>query len=361
MKSILHLWPLFLNKQEAENVTETYFFEFSDNENENCALQINKGACQFIDKKPKNYTNKITIETKGLTTLLSNQKTSEQLIAERKLKIDGNDKNLKKFKRYFSGEISSKQKTPNCYVITENEKNQLNNKWIKPQKILVLNASPRKDKGAIGFIYNFLKQGFEACGCDTDVVYVADLENHPCKGCFTCWGMGKKCVYTDDTNEFILSIPNYDLMILAAPVYVDGLPGMLKNILDRMICLLEAEFILKDDHCRHPIRYPKMPHLLLFSTIGFTEQDNFYPMVDHVKKFCQNIHLTYIGEILPPTAWMMTITPFQPLYKPVFEAITLAGKEIINTGKISKDVYKRIITPIFTRAQIFAIHNRNIG
>ncbi|NHJ04002.1 MAG: hypothetical protein EAX90_04210 [Candidatus Heimdallarchaeota archaeon] len=101
-----------------------------------------------------------------------------------------------------------------------------------------------------------------------------------------------------------------------------------------------------------------MPHLVLLSTCGFTEMDNFSPMIEHVKEICKNMHLTYVGEILPPTAWMMSIPNLQILYEPIFVAIKQAGKDIVTSSKISEELSNQITTPIFSRGQIFAVHNR---
>lgn len=360
LKDILKIWPYIINKDFCKNVKEIYYFNFLDNMNENCTLEIKDGSCQFIEGSPKEFTNKISTETKYLLEILSNTLTIEEAIKKDYLKIEGADTKLSYFLKCFSGDPEGTQSKIEYFALTENEKRILDGKWSKPKKVLGLIGSPRRARGATNLVYSFFKQGLEESKCEIDTVYLSDLENNACKGCFTCWyGKDKKCVHSDDVNNLILKIPTYDLLVLAAPVYVDGLPGMLKNLIDRMICLLDAKFVIKDNHCRHPIRYPKMPHLVLLSTCGFTEMDNFSPMIEHVKEVCKNMHLTYIGEIIPPTAWMMAIPNIQVLYKPLFDAVKLAGKEIVKSGKISKETNNKITTQIFNRGQILAIHNRN--
>jgi putative sterol carrier protein len=358
MKKVMQVWPLVLNAIETANVDETYFFDFSDSKDEICTLKISKGNCQFIDGKPENYTIKITTTTKDWIAILSKDLLIEKAIADGKLVIEGDDKKLEKYNRYFSGDPDGTQQVVKNYSITENEKAFQEGKWTKPKKVLGLIGSPRK-RGATASAYSILKQGLDECDCEIDTVYLPDLENNTCKGCFTCWhGKDKKCVHDDDVSELIHKLHEYDLWILAAPVYIDGLPGALKNFIDRMLSILDPEFIIKDDHNRHPIRYPKMPHLVLLSPCGYSEMDNFHPMVEHIKKICKNMHLTYLGEILLPATWVMTIPNLQPLYTPVFEAIKQAGKEIISKGKIPDELSKRITKEIFSRGQILAIKNR---
>jgi multimeric flavodoxin WrbA len=361
MKDIMKIWPIIINTIETKNVEEIYFFDFKDEPKEACALAISKGRCQYIDSKPENYTNKITIETKDWLAILTKDLLVDDAIRNGQLIIEGNDEKLELFNLYFSGDPDGIQLEVPNYRITENEKMIQEGRWIKPQKVLGLIGSPRK-KGATFAIYSLLKQGLDASGCDVDTVYLPDLENKTCKGCFNCWhGKDKKCVHDDDVNELIHKMHEYDLMILAAPVYADGLPGALKNYFDRTISILDPEFIIKDDHNRHPVRYPKMPHLVLVSPCGYSEMDNFHPMVEHVKEISKNMHLTYIGEILIPATWMMTIPNLQPLYAPAFEAMKQAGKEIVTKGKIPEELIKKINKEIFTRGQILAIKNRAAG
>ncbi|MHA1211211.1 MAG: flavodoxin family protein [Candidatus Heimdallarchaeota archaeon] len=349
MKDVLKVWPVILNKKETANVEETYFFNFTDKEDESCALTIKQSTCQFSEGKPEKFSIKITTKTSDLISILSKARSVEEVIAEGNLKIEGKDNNLEDFMIYFSGDPDGSEVQITNYFLSENEKELLEGKWSKPRKILGLIGSPRKDRGVTSMVYSMFKQGLDECDCEIDTIYLADLENNTCKGCFTCWhGKDKKCVYSDTVNDLILKLHTYDLMILAAPVYIDGLPGAVKNFIDRMLCVLDPEFILKDNHCRHPVRYPRMPHLVLLSTCGFTEMDNFSPMVDHVKAICKNMHLTYIAEILPPTAWMMANPNLRILYQPVSEAIKQAGKEIVENGKLSDELY-----------QIFAVYNRN--
>jgi hypothetical protein len=358
MKDILKIWPLILNIEETKKIDETYFFNFKDKKEESCALEIKQGKCKFIDQEPDSFTMKVSVTTSDFVTILSQQQAYKKAISEGKVIVEGDDKNLEKFQKFFSGEPKGREQIPNSFHITENEKEIEEGKWTKPKKVLILTASPRKDRGNTWTILSPFKQGLEESGCEIDIVHIADLENKRCKGCFTCWFGKKKCVYKDDVADLVHKFHTYDLMIIAAPVYVDGLPGAFKNLIDRTIAILDPEFIIKDNHCRHPIRYPRMPHLVLLSTIGFTEMDNFHPMVEHVKEICKNMHLTYIGEILHPTAWMLLLPNIRPLYNGVFAALKQAAIEIINSGKIPEKIQKTIETPIFSHEQITAIHNR---
>ena len=53
-----------------------------------------------------------------------------------------------------------------------------------------------------------------------------------CDGCLTCEETGH-CHQNDDMKNIIEQIMTADIIIISTPVYFDGLPAILKNILDR--------------------------------------------------------------------------------------------------------------------------------
>jgi multimeric flavodoxin WrbA len=55
-------------------------------------------------------------------------------------------------------------------------------------------------------------------------------------------------------NILYPKIAEADVMVFATPVYVDGVTGPMKNLIDRMIPGVEPFFELHDNHCRHPVR-----------------------------------------------------------------------------------------------------------
>jgi multimeric flavodoxin WrbA len=359
LKNLIKFWTLLLNEQETKEVDVTYFFNFVDQMDENCALLIKDKNCTFIKGKPDTYSTKINVTTHDWIAILSMELSIESALSQDKLSINGKDLALKNFFRYFSGSLKRPTNVVN-YVLTENEKELLEGRWHKPQKVLGLIGSPRKNQGVTTKLYSILIEGLSESGCTIDTFHLIDLENKPCKGCFACWFGDKKCVHSDEVNDLILKIPSYDLVIFAVPVYVDGLPGAFKNFIDRTICLIDPEFVLKDDHSRHPSRNPSMPHLVLVSTCGYAEIDNFSPMIEHVKEISKNLHLTYLGEILVPNGWLMTVPHLKPLYESTIQAIKQAGKELVDNGRISQTLIDKLSKPIFTREQIFSIHNSSL-
>jgi multimeric flavodoxin WrbA len=218
-------------------------------------------------------------------------------------------------------------------------------------KILALNGSPRKEQSGTATVLNLFLEGAKEAGAEIDLVHIHGLQIKPCLGCFVCWiKTPGVCVQKDDMEEILKKRRNADALILATPVYVDGMTSTLKAVLDRSIPLVKPFFEIRDDHCRHPPRYDQGPDkVVLVSVSGFTELDNFDPLVMHVKAFCKNLNGEYAGEVLRPLGAHLPM--FKKMGLPVddiYDAIKQAGKEFVEKGNISsatQDVISREIVP----------------
>ena len=233
------------------------------------------------------------------------------------------------------------------YDITENEQEYLQGIWRKPNRVLVINGSPRK-KGLTALFLSNLLDGMKEAGVEADIIYLSDQNIEHCTGCFSCWtGEDGNCVKDDSMKEILPTIPTYDLMILATPVYVDGMTGQLKTFLDRAIPLLHPHIFMKDGHCRHPSRFPRMPNIVLLSVCGYYEVDNFDSLIDHVKAMAKNLHSRLVGSILRPNL----AASENSAYEPIFNSVKIAGKQIIEKGFISEQLQQEISSPVVSEEE----------
>ncbi|MFX1508791.1 MAG: flavodoxin family protein [Promethearchaeota archaeon] len=221
-------------------------------------------------------------------------------------------------------------------------------------KILALNSSPRKARGGTALILNNFLEGAKEAGAKIDLIYVHDLKIKPCLGCFNCWiktpGI---CVQKDDMKEVLDKWLSSDALVLATPIYVDGMTSTLKALLDRSIPRVQPFFEIRDDHCRHPPRLGKKPmKVALVSVSGFTELDNFIPLVTHVQAFCKNLNGNYAGALLRPLGAQLQM--FKQIGLPVddiFDAMKQAGKEFVKQDQISSKTQEIISREIVPRSE----------
>jgi multimeric flavodoxin WrbA len=205
--------------------------------------------------------------------------------------------------------------------------------------VLIINGSPRKERMHTGTFARLFAEGMKESGATVDFIYPKDLEIGDCRGCLNCWGNTPgKCIQDDDMVDVLDKIAKSDIVVLATPVYVDGMTGLLKTLIDRTIPLLHGRFEIREDHCRHPPRdYVNKGKLVLLSVAGFVEMDNFDPLVSHVKAICKNLSREYAGAVLRPIAWAMSGAKEQGVeLDDIYDAVKEAGRELISNGSMKK-------------------------
>jgi len=222
-------------------------------------------------------------------------------------------------------------------------------------KVLVINGSPRKSRGATAGILSHFVEGMKEAKAHVDVIYSIGLDIGDCRGCFNCWeNTPGKCIQDDDMTEVLAKMADSDILVLATPVYVDGMTGSLKSLLDRSIPQLHGRFELRDDHCRHPRReHVKTKKLVLVSVSGFTEMDNFDPLIHHVKAVGKNLGCEFVGSLLRPYAWMLD--PAQEQGAPVsdiIKAVKQAGYELVSEGTMKEETLAAVARDFIPRDEV---------
>jgi len=210
-------------------------------------------------------------------------------------------------------------------------------------KVLAFNGSPLLDKGNTALILNPFLEGLKEEKVEAELFYTSKLKVNPCLGEKGCWTRTPgKCVQDDDVSMLLPKFRQADIIIFAAPVYVDGMPGPMKTVIDRLIPIMEQYFEVEENHCRHPPRQGhKQSKVVLVSNCGFWEMDNFDLLVAHVKAICRNAHWDYAGALLRPhgPAFGYMLRKGYTV-QDVLEAAKNAGKELVQTGKMSEETLR---------------------
>jgi multimeric flavodoxin WrbA len=75
-------------------------------------------------------------------------------------------------------------------------------------------------------------------GADVDVLRLTDLKIEPCKGCMACVFKQEECRIRDDWSHLRDMLEKSDGVVLGAPTYILGPPGIVKMIIDRNIAVM---------------------------------------------------------------------------------------------------------------------------
>ena len=209
-------------------------------------------------------------------------------------------------------------------------------------KALIVNGSPSVEKGVHGLIVESLEKGLREAGSSVEKVYVYKRNIQPCQGCFSCWSHTPgECIQKDDMTSILPIVADSDILIIATPVYVDGVTGPTKTFMDRLIPLIKGRVELRNDHMRHSLRENvKQGKLVLMSASGFSEMNNFDPLIVHLKAASKNLGMEYAGEILIPSGWYLKRS--QDTWEKVSQIIYSAGINLDKNGKIPSDTSNSI-------------------
>jgi len=221
-------------------------------------------------------------------------------------------------------------------------------------KVLAFNCSPRMDNGNTALILNPFLEGMKDVGAEVELFYTRKLKINPCHGGFTCWlKTPGECWQKDDMQMLYPKLREADIYVFGTPVYLDGISGPMKNMLDRIIPLVQPFFELRDGHCRHMAREGyKHGKVVLVSNTGFWEMDNFDPLLVHMKAICRNGAMEFAGALLRPHG--EALRPMMKLgivLDDVFEAAREAGRQLVKDGKMSTEtlnIVSRELVPLET-------------
>lgn len=153
--------------------------------------------------------------------------------------------------------------------------------------VLVINGSPRgEDSNSMQLTRAFL----DGAGWNNpEFIEVSKAGVRACKGCFSCWNKTPgRCVISDGMSEILPKLVAADIVVWSFPLYYFGLPGDLKNLIDRQLPTALPFMAAESESGGHPSRYDlsHQRHVLI-STCGFwTVQGNYESVSAMFDRYC---------------------------------------------------------------------------
>lgn len=221
-------------------------------------------------------------------------------------------------------------------------------------KIVAINSSPKKGQGSTALILDPFLNGMREAGADVELFYTRSLKVSPCKGDYSCWlKTPGKCIHKDDMEMLLPRLAGADVWVFATPVYFDGISGAMKNLIERMLPLVEPFFEIRDNHCRHPRREgTKSGKVVLVSSCGFWELDNFDPLLVHLKVICKNADREFAGALLRPhSSGVKRMLQEDIPIDDIFDAAKEAGRQLVTDGRMSPETLQTVSRNVVSREQ----------
>jgi multimeric flavodoxin WrbA len=221
--------------------------------------------------------------------------------------------------------------------------------------IVAINSSPNMDEGSTALILNPFLDGMKEADAEVELFYTKNLKVNPCQGDYVCWlKTPGKCIHKDDMQMLLPKLARADVWVFATPVYFDGISGSMKKLIERMLPLVEPFFEVKDGHCRHPRREgTKRGKVVLVSSCGFWEMDNFDPLVVHMKAICKNADREFSGALLRPHgSGMKRMCEGGAPIDDIFAAAKEAGRQLVTDGRMSDGTLRAVSRSLMTVDQL---------
>jgi len=226
-------------------------------------------------------------------------------------------------------------------------------------RVIAINAAPRMEAGNTQMILNPLLVGLRHEGAQVDVSLLARKKINPCKGCFTCYAKTPgRCVHSDDMPALIERIRAAEMIVLATPVYLDGMTALTKTFVDRLVIFLDPHFVRDGSSLLHPLRWNFPEKLFLVSVCGFPGLHNFDPLLVHMERLAKNLHTRLVGALLRPAVFSVRLTRKYPeKVRSVMDAARTAGEELARTGQVSRQTLDAVAADICSTNELMEMAN----
>ena len=106
------------------------------------------------------------------------------------------------------------------------------------KKMILLNASPRKNKNTAQMLESVMK-GAQEAGAECEMIHLTSLNFKGCMSCMACKRTGNKCgglcIQKDDLRPVLEKILEADALVIGSPIYWSFPTGMFRNVIERLL------------------------------------------------------------------------------------------------------------------------------
>ncbi len=217
-------------------------------------------------------------------------------------------------------------------------------------KVVVINGSARMEKGNTARVLAPFLEGMREARASVELFYAKRLNIKPCMGEFHCWNKEPGvCYQKDDMQMLYPKLREADILVLATPVYIP-LPGEMQNLINRLCPILEPILVWRDDRTRAKFHDDvKIRKIVLVSTSGWWEMGNFVTVVRIAEEIAKDASVEFAGAILRPHAYLMVENDEKA--KKVTEALRKVGRDLVQTGKLSRRLLGIISQPLISEEE----------
>lgn len=228
-------------------------------------------------------------------------------------------------------------------------------------KVTVINSSPHRKCGNTSLIVTPFIKSLREQGAEVKLFYTKSEDIKACIGDYACWYThpGKCCLH-DDMAKILDHLKESEIWVLASPIYAVGMTGPLKTVLDRLLPLSKPFVAVRDGQCRLTFYDDVVAKkIVLISSCGFWNMENFQQIIDEVSGFCEKIDATFAGKLLRPSGGFFKESLRNgESVEDILNAASRAAVELLESGQISEESEKIVSRRILSFEESISVINQ---
>ena len=118
------------------------------------------------------------------------------------------------------------------------EDNNSKTNTVMAKKMILLNASPRKNRNTAQMLESVMK-GAQEVGAECELIHLVGLNYKGCVSCMACKRTGNKCgglcAFKDELRPVLERILQADAFVMGSPIYWSYPTGMFRNVIERLL------------------------------------------------------------------------------------------------------------------------------
>ncbi|MEN8177939.1 MAG: flavodoxin family protein [Pseudomonadota bacterium] len=216
------------------------------------------------------------------------------------------------------------------------------------ERILVINGSPRADRGITSLVINHFLQGCHELGANSEIIHVAKSDLATCDGELACFfKTDRTCLkHTDDQGtEFIEKWIQADRILLASPLHFNSVSSYFIRFLERLLCTVEPFYTENAGYPTHKGPFASKPSAVI-GVCAYPGVFNFNLFKEVMLNYQRVFWLEPGGNILLPMSRDYSVlTEKNPRYSRllgILDRIRQAGREFMQDGEISLETEDQI-------------------
>jgi multimeric flavodoxin WrbA len=209
------------------------------------------------------------------------------------------------------------------------------------------------EKGNTATVLGPFLEGMMEAGAKVELFYAGRLNIKPCTGEMHCWYRKPgQCYIEDDMQQLYPRLREAEILVLATPVYIP-LPGEMQNVINRLCPLVVPQLETREGRTRATFRKQvRISQIVLVSTGGWWEKDNFGTVVRIAEELAQNASAEFAGAVLRPHATLIKRQgELTAEGQAVLKETQKAGYDLVNKGRIDPETLEAIARPLISQDQ----------